>query len=102
MRGRDISARRGERTGGYHSVVSPRLRKTVIGSLLSLGFFVMVGLVFIDEAERTWWFSVWIPIVVLGSAVIDYFVWSRPSVVRWRKERKRQREELRNRPRYGE
>lgn len=82
--------------------MSPRLLKTVTGYLLWLASLVFIGFVLVDETERTSWFLVWLPIFVLGSVVLDYFVWNHPALVRRRKERTRRREELRNRPRYGE
>lgn len=75
--------------------MSPRLRKTIASNLLWLGFLVMVGPVFIDETQRLVWFAVLVPISVLSSALVDYFVWNRP-------RRDHRREGLRNRPRYGE
>ena len=74
--------------------MSPRLRKTVTAGLIWLAFLVVVGFVVIDESQRLTWFAVVVPIGVLSSALVDYFVWNRPSRVR-------RREELRNRPRYG-
>ena len=82
--------------------MSPRLLKTVIGYLLWLASLVFVGFVLVEESERTRWFLVWLPMVVLGSVVLDYFVWNHSTLVRRREERTRRREELRNRPRYGE
>ena len=75
--------------------MSPRLRKTITSNLFWLGFLVIVGFVFMDGTERIRWFSVWVPVGVLGSALMDYYVWNRPSRVQ-------RREELRDLPRYGE
>ncbi|GAA4410507.1 hypothetical protein GCM10023168_30270 [Fodinibacter luteus] len=75
--------------------MNPRLRKTVTSNVFWLAFLIIVGLFVLDGSERTSWFLVWVPLAVLISVLMDYFVWNRSG-------RDQRLQQDRDRPRYGE
>lgn len=53
-----------------------RVRKAVTSNALWLAVLVVVGLVAMPGSERTRWFLLWVPLAVLISVFMDYFVWN--------------------------
>lgn len=71
--------------------MSPRLRRTLIGSLPYVAVIALAGLTMPDE-DRGTWFLVWLPLCAAISLAMDWFVWNRPSRLRDREMRKEQAE----------
>jgi hypothetical protein len=84
--------------------MSPRLRRTLIGSLPYIAIVALTGLTMPDE-DRSTWFLISVPLCAAVSFGMAWFVWNRPSQMRDREVSKQQREahalELARRATYG-
>jgi hypothetical protein len=69
--------------------MSPRLRRTLLGSLPYLAVLLLAALT-VPTGDRRAWLLLWVPLCAVVSLGMDWFVWNRPSRMRDRELRKQQ------------